>query len=68
MKRYVTAVIVVALVTVCLAATIAAAGEQNKPVVPKEKMMLWNGKDFAGWKLFLREAAADVSKTWFPHT
>ena len=64
MKRYVNSFIVVALVTVCLAATIAAAGEQNKPVVPKEKMMLWNGKDFAGWKLFLREAAADVSKTW----
>jgi hypothetical protein len=64
MKRHVTAVIVLILATVFLAATIGAAEERSRPIVPKEKKMLWNGKDFAGWKLFLREPAADVSKTW----
>jgi hypothetical protein len=56
MKR---AIIIVA--SVLFVASLAAAAE---PVVPKEKIMLWNGKDFAGWKLFLADKAADVAKTW----
>lgn len=56
--------IIMGLVIVFLAGTISVAGEGDKPVVPKEKTMLWNGKDFTGWKLFLRDAAADVKKTW----
>lgn len=36
----------------------------NAPVVPKVKMMLWNGKDFTGWKLFVPDPAHDVTKTW----
>ena len=38
--------------------------KKNEPIVPKEKMVLWNGKDFAGWKLFTREPEHDVTKTW----
>ena len=64
MKRYMTAMAALVGATVLLAATIGAAGQPSKPIVPKEKMMLWNGTDFAGWKLFLREPSADVSKTW----
>jgi hypothetical protein len=64
MKRYVTVTFVLIMATVFLAGTISAAGEGNKPIIPKEKTMLWNGKDFAGWKMFLRESAADPAKTW----
>ena len=64
MKRYMTAIALLVGATVLLMATIGAAAEQSKPIVPKEKTMLWNGKDFAGWKLFLREPSADVLKTW----
>ena len=27
-------------------------------------MVLWNGMDFSGWKLFVRDSAHDVTKTW----
>jgi len=37
---------------------------QQKPIVPKERIYLWNGKDFSGWKLFLRDPSVDVSKVW----
>ncbi len=55
---------ILVLVIVFLAGTTNAAGQRDKPVVPKEKTMLWNGKDFTGWKLFLSDASADVMKTW----
>ena len=41
-----------------------AQEEQKKPIVPKEKIILWNGKDFTGWKLFVPYAGYDVTKTW----
>jgi len=41
-----------------------AAVEGVKPVVPQEKVMLWNGKDFTGWKRFLPEASKNVDQTW----
>jgi len=47
-----------------LVAGLAGAAEAVKPTVPAEKIVLFNGKDFTGWKLFLRDAAADVAKTW----
>jgi hypothetical protein len=52
---------IVILTAVFFVASLVAAAE---PVVPKEKIMLWNGKDFAGWTLFLADKAADVAKTW----
>ncbi len=63
MKRIMTMLVVV-LFAMSLVITPAVAVEIVKPTVPKEKIMLWNGKDFAGWKLFLGDSAADVSKTW----
>jgi len=36
----------------------------DKPIEPKEKMVLWNGRDFTGWKLIVRDAEHDVTKTW----
>lgn len=51
-----------AMLVVSLA--VPAVAQAAKPTVPKEKIMLWNGKDFTGWKLFLSDQAADVAKTW----
>ena len=52
-------------VTIALFAAATGASEgRNKPIVPKEKTMLWNGRDFAGWKLYTREPDHDVMKTW----
>ena len=64
MKRYILAITALA-VTIALLAVVTGASEvQNKPIVPKEKTMLWNGRDFAGWKLYTREPDHDVMKTW----
>lgn len=40
------------------------AAETAQATVPQDKIVLFNGADFTGWKLFLPDAAADVSKTW----
>ncbi|HON92271.1 MAG TPA: DUF1080 domain-containing protein [Sedimentisphaerales bacterium] len=49
--------------TVLLSAPVGA-GETVEAVVPKEKISLWNGVDFAGWKRFLPDASRDVDDTW----
>jgi len=55
-------ILVVALAALMI--TVAFAGPARKPIVPKEKTALWNGKDFTGWKLFVPDAGHDVMKTW----
>jgi hypothetical protein len=45
-------------------AEVGSLVKKNKSIVPKEKIMLWNGRDFTGWKLFTREPEHDVTKTW----
>jgi len=64
MKRYVIAIAAVVVMSMLLSAQTGAQAENDKPIVPKEKMMLWNGRDFTGWKLFTREPEHDVTKTW----
>ena len=64
MKRYVIAIVGVVVMTVLLAAQAGAPVKKNEPIVPKEKIVLWNGKDFAGWKLIVRDPKHDVTKTW----
>jgi hypothetical protein len=49
-----------ALAFLVLAATTLGAEEA---IAPKERMNLFNGRDFTGWKLFL-PGDADVNKTW----
>jgi hypothetical protein len=51
-------------VTILLTVTTEAMEKDTKPIVPKERTMLWNGRDFAGWKLYTREPNHDVMKTW----
>lgn len=50
-------VIPVLLLAAFVALSIAAAQQQHtkQPVVPKEKIVLFNGKDLTGWKLFVPE-------------
>ena len=64
MKRCVTATAVAAVAAILLAAAAGASEKQNRPIVPKEKTVLWNGRDFTGWKLYTREPGHDVTKTW----
>jgi hypothetical protein len=64
MKRYMLAIAAPAVTIALLAVVIGASEVQNKPIVPKEKTMLWNGRDFTGWKLYTREPDHDVTKTW----
>jgi hypothetical protein len=63
MKRHITTM-ALAAVTVLLAVTTKAMEKDTKLIVPKEKTMLWNGRDFAGWKLYTGEPNYDVTKTW----
>lgn len=64
MKRYLMAIAALVVLAILLAVADGASQEQNKPIVPKKKTMLWNGKDFTGWKLYTREPGHDVTKTW----
>ena len=64
MKRYVITMVALIVTAVLLAAATGAPEKQKKPIVPKEKMVLWNGKDFGGWKLFVSDPMHDVTKTW----
>lgn len=64
MKHNVIAIVGVVVMTVLLAAQAGAPVRKSEPIVPKEKIVLWNGKDFTGWKLFLGEPEHDVTKTW----
>jgi len=34
------------------------------PITPKQKMMLWNGENLAGWKLFVADEHVDVNEVW----
>jgi len=47
-----------------VASLLAAPAVAAEPIVPAEKTMLWNGKDFTGWTRFLRDASKDVDDTW----
>ena len=64
MKRYVLVITALTVTIALFSGAIGASEEQNKPIVPKEKTMLFNGRDFTGWKLFTREPGHDVTKTW----
>jgi len=64
MKRCVITIVVLVVTTALLAATAVVPEKQKAPIVPKKKTALWNGKDFAGWKLFVSDPRHDVTKTW----
>jgi len=63
-KRYKITIVLLVVTEMLLVSITCAPEEQKKPIVPKEKIVLWNGKDFSGWKLFVPNAGYDVTKTW----
>jgi len=64
MKRH-TALILTLIMTMILSAPATETSKmQNQPIVPKEKTMLWNGRDLTGWKPFTNDKNADPAKTW----
>ncbi len=58
------AVATILVTMIVLASATEMSEKQNQPIVPIDKMMLWNGKDLTGWKPFTNNANADVTKTW----
>ena len=40
------------------------AGAQTPAIAPKDQLTLWNGRDLAGWKLFLNDATIDPRTVW----
>ncbi len=53
------------IVAIALLTSSAAAPEgKDEPIVPEEKMMLWNGSDFVGWKLYVPDPTHNVMTTW----
>jgi hypothetical protein len=63
MKRLIAAFVAVSFVASLLIVP-AVAGDAAGPVVPRERVLLWNGKDFTGWTRFLPDPSKDVDKTW----
>jgi hypothetical protein len=57
MKRYVIGILVLVVTAALLITTTCAKQKEQKTV-------LWNGKDFSGWKLFVPDPNHDVTKTW----
>jgi len=45
-------------------ATAPATEPASRPIVPKDKTLLWNGKDFTGWKLFIPDPNVDPNTVW----
>ena len=64
MRRYNITIVVLLVTTMLLVRSIGAKEKQKESVVPKEKIILWNGKDFTGWKLYVKDPVHDVTKTW----
>ena len=64
MKRLLVVVVIMVVTMSLLVTPMCAAEKKDEPTVPKSKTMLWNGKDFAGWKLFVPDPSHDVAKTW----
>jgi len=64
MKRLLIVVVMMVVTTSLLVAPVCAAEKKDESIVPKSKTILWNGKDFAGWKLFVPDPSHDVTKTW----
>ncbi|HPC96429.1 MAG TPA: DUF1080 domain-containing protein [Sedimentisphaerales bacterium] len=54
----------VRVASVMLIALASGAAAAEIATVPKEKIVLFNGTNFTGWKLFLADVNADVAKTW----
>ena len=64
MKRWLIVAVIMVVTMSLLLTPMYAAEKKDQATVPKTKTKLWNGKDFAGWKLFVPDPSYDVTKTW----
>jgi len=64
MKIRIALILVLVVTMIVSVAAINASEKQDQPIVPKEKMILWNGVDLIGWKPFTNDKNADPAKTW----
>jgi len=63
MRTRLVILLLVAVLTFSIVAIYAAA-EQESPVVPTEKMLLWNGKDLTGWQPYAGGGMEQAENTW----
>ncbi|TKJ38064.1 MAG: hypothetical protein CEE38_04710 [Planctomycetes bacterium B3_Pla] len=63
MKRITRGLLTFGVLAVFLS-TLAGCQGMFGPIKPKAKTMLWNGKDFAGWELFIPDKSVDVHDIW----
>ncbi len=63
MKRVARGLLILGTVAIFLSTVTGCQGLMG-PTRPKVKTMLWNGKDFAGWKLFIPDESVDVHDIW----
>ena len=63
MKRLIALFGFAAIVASALAAESAPAAK-SEPIAPKEKISLFNGKDFTGWTFFLKDQTVDPKTVW----
>ena len=64
MKKQIALILTLVLTAILPAPAAETSEKQAQPIVPKEKMMLWNGKDLTGWKPFTDDKNADPAGTW----
>lgn len=62
-KQKIVAIVLLASAVLVAAALTAAAAQNKGPIVPKKKIVLFNGKDFTGWKLFIPKKEGVAPKT-----
>ena len=63
MKRVAGRLLVLSVLVVILSTFMGCQGVAG-PTEPSKKTILFNGKDLAGWKLFIPDEAIDVNKIW----
>ena len=59
MKRHIVLISTLIMTMILSAPAAETSKMQNQPIVPKEKTMLWNGRDLTGWKPFTNDKNAD---------
>ena len=63
MKRIAGRLLVLSVLAVILSVFMGCQS-QTGPMEPSKKIMLFNGKDLSGWKLFIPDEAIDVDEIW----
>ncbi len=63
MKQVARGLLAIGAVAIFLSTVTGCQGLMG-PTRPKAKTMLWNGKDFAGWELFIPDENVNVDDVW----